>query len=103
MKYLRIIVVTLILFACGDSPETLETKKATLKSLKEQASDLKTQISSLEKEIATLDTISEGGIAVHVLSLEATTFQHFIEQPFFYRSVIVLYNSIDMDQIICYA
>ena len=47
MKYLRIIVVTLILFACGDSPETLETKKATLKSLKEQASDLKTQISSL--------------------------------------------------------
>ena len=81
MKHLGIIVATLILFACGDSPETLESKKATLKSLKEQASDLKSQISSLEKEIATLDTTSEGGIAVHVLSLEATTFQHFIEQP----------------------
>ena len=47
MKHLVIILATVMLFACGDSPETLESKKASLKSLKDQASDLKTQISSL--------------------------------------------------------
>ena len=46
MKNLGIILIAVLLFACGDKVATLESKKATLKSLKEQASDLKTQISS---------------------------------------------------------
>lgn len=80
MKRIIILSAVVMLYACGEKPATLVSKKTALKELKEQASELRVQISTLQKEIALLDTTVEGGIPVRVISVQPVVFQHFVEQ-----------------------
>lgn len=81
MKKEIIFALSLLIIGCSEEKNELEQKKNELKVLKEQMSDIKSQIISLQKEIIIMDTSSTAGVAVEVMEVKTTTFNHFIQQP----------------------
>ena len=65
----------------ADWETIFDEKKAELKTLKQQFTEVKSQIANLQEELSSLDTVTDGGVPVSVLTLELGSFSHFVEQP----------------------
>lgn len=83
MNLLKISLLSLviILTGCSEKVSELDKKKAELKSLKQQFTEVKYQIANLQEELSSLDTVADGGVPVSILTLELSSFSHFVEQP----------------------
>lgn len=84
MKYLYILVILVVLAACGNSGtgSDLEAKKKELESARNEMFTLKEKIGNLEKEIIALDPTfarNNNAVLISTWSLEAKPFEHYVD------------------------
>lgn len=72
-----VLVLSALMYACGNEPKTVEEKKKALSELKVQLAEIEQKIKSLEKEVGSSND-EDAPVIVNVVAVEPDTFKRFL-------------------------